>query len=163
MEISLVEGKKKAKLLFYHISRFWVTCDSLAPILGGKKIKCLGFLILNKAQQHRATSGCRTRNEAEILADIWCQILIRGNQPPDQGDSLWPSHSQEKTWKTMFDTGCPAGFHGRNWNCLWRVSRMGISSSEGTELRGFQWGWLHLMFTAQNHSRFSIRDLNQGF
>lgn len=88
MEISLVEGKKKAKLLFYHIPRFWMTCDSLAPILGGKKIKCLGFLILNKAQQHRATSGCQTRNEAEILADIWCQILIRGNQPPDQGDSL---------------------------------------------------------------------------
>lgn len=85
MEISLVE-EEKAKLLSYHISGFWVACDSLTPILGGKKIKCFGFLAQNK--QHGANSGCWARNKAETLADIWCQILIRGNQPPDQGDSL---------------------------------------------------------------------------
>lgn len=87
MEISLVE-EEKAKLLFCHISGFWVTCDSLTPILGVKKIKCFGFLTLSKAKQHGANSGCWARNEAETSADIWCQILLRGNQPPDQGDSL---------------------------------------------------------------------------
>lgn len=83
-----VEGKNKAKLLFYHISRFGVTCDSLAPILGVKKIKCFGVLALNEAEQHGANSGRWARNEAETLADIWCQVLMRGNRPPDQGDWL---------------------------------------------------------------------------
>lgn len=60
--------------------------------------------------------------------------------PQTRGIHCDPPKTRKKTWKIIFDTDCLAAFHGGNWNYLWSVSRMGISSSEGTEprlLRGF--------------------------
>lgn len=125
--------------------------------LDAKQIKCFGFFTLNKAEQHEAKSACWARNEAGTLADIWCQILMRGNQIPPQirGIGCDPPKTRRKnaennicwiSWKTLklFTKNV------KNANFL----------LEGRDRGDFNENFI---ITTQNHSRSSIRDLKGGF
>lgn len=122
-----------------------------------KKSNVLGFLTLNKAEQHEANSACWARNEAGTLADIWCQISMRGNQTPPQIREIGcdPPKTRRKnaennicwiSWKTL--------------KLFTKNVKNGNFLLEGRDRGDFNENFI---ITTQNHSRSSIRDLKGGF
>lgn len=104
MEIFLGWGEKnKAKLLFY-MSRFWVTCDSLAPILGVKKNQM--FWGFNSKRSQAAWGKLWVWGTEWGWNFGWYLVpnIDEGKSAPSSGGFAVTLKTKKKTWKIMFDT-----------------------------------------------------------